>query len=149
MTSKFEKTQGTKVSISDGPATEAKPVGATYLTAECATKEISFTGGQKSDIDVTTLCSTEQEQTNGLAAPAEMTLSRNWSGDEEAQAALETAYENDELRSVKVIFPSGNGYAYLAEVRQNSWSASTSGVVTASYTLRIKGKPVRITAVAP
>jgi hypothetical protein len=58
----------------------------TFLEAECATKEISYTGGQKSDIDVTTLCSTEQEQTNGLAAPAEMSISvtgwvmkpRNW-----------------------------------------------------------------------
>jgi hypothetical protein len=40
------------------------------------------------DIDVTTLCSTEQEQTNGLAAPAEMSITRNWVGDEAAQEAL-------------------------------------------------------------
>lgn len=144
MASKYEKTQGTKVSISSAVATEANPTGATWLDAECATKEISFTGGQKADIDVTTLCSTEQENTNGLPAQAEITISRNWSGDEDAQDALQAAYDNDELRAIRVIFPSGNGYAYLAEVRQNSWSASTSGIVTASYTLRIKGKPVRI-----
>lgn len=144
MVSKYEKTQGTLVSISSAPATSPNPVGATWIDAQCATKEIGYTGGQKSDIDVTTLCSTEQEQTNGLAAPAEMTLSRNWAGSEAAQEALQTAYDNDEIRAIKVVFPSGNGFAYLCEVRQNSWSASTSGVVTASYTLRIKGKPERI-----
>jgi hypothetical protein len=111
MTSKYEKTKGTKIGISNAPVTEADfrcgfpTAGVTFLEAECGTKEISYTGGQKSDIDVTTLCSTEQEHTNGLAAPAEMSISRNWVGDEEAQLALQTAYENDELRALKVVFP--------------------------------------------
>jgi muconolactone delta-isomerase len=112
MTSKYEKTKGTQIGISNAPVTEDDfkaagfpTAGVTFLEAECATKEISYTGGQKSDIDVTTLCSTEQEQTNGLAAPAEMSISRNWVGDEAAQLALQTAYENDELRALKVVFP--------------------------------------------
>lgn len=149
MAAKYEKTQGTKISISDGPATEANPDGAVWIDAQCATKEINYTGGQKSDIDVTTLCSTEQEQTNGLASPAEVSLSRNWAGAEEAQEALQTAYENDEIRAIKVTFPSGNGFAMLCEVRQSSWSAATSGVVSASYTLRVKGKSERIRPEAP
>ncbi|WP_145491338.1 phage tail tube protein [Yersinia rohdei] len=146
MTSIYEKTQGTKVYVSAGVTSQPNPTSAVWLSAACATKEISFTGGQKADIDVTTLCSEEQETTNGLPAPSEMTISRNWSPDEEAQYSLYEAYETDTMRSIKVIFPSGNGYAYLAEVRQNSWSAGTSGVVSASFTLRIKGKPVRIAA---
>lgn len=147
MTSIYEKTQGTKIYVSAGVTTQPLPTGSVvWLSAACATKEISFTGGQKADIDVTTLCSEEQEMTNGLPAPSEMTISRNWSPDEEAQYSLYEAYETDTMRSIKVVFPSGNGYAYLAEVRQNSWSAGTSGVVSASFTLRIKGKPVRIAA---
>lgn len=146
MSSKYEKTQGTKLSITDGPATEVDHIGATWLEGQCATREISYTGGQKSDIDVTTLCSTEQEMTNGLAAPGELSLTRNWAADDPVLDELETAYENDELRAFKVTFPSGNGYAFLAEVRQNSWSVATAGVVSASYTLRLKGKPQRIHA---
>lgn len=146
MSSKYEKTQGTKLSITDGPATEVDPIGATWLEGQCATREISYTGGQKSDIDVTTLCSTEQEMTNGLAAPGELSLTRNWAADDPVLDELETAYENDELRAFKVTFPSGNGYSFLAEVRQNSWSVATAGVVSASYTLRLKGKPQRIHA---
>ncbi|EKF63507.1 hypothetical protein B194_3573 [Serratia plymuthica A30] len=146
MTSKFEKTQGTKVSISSAEAISVDDPSITWLEAQCATKEITYTAGQKADIDVTTLCSEEQENTNGLPSPGEMTINRNWVGDEEAQESLLTAYETDEKRAIKVVFPSGNGFIYLAEVRQNSWSAATSGVVSASYTLRLKGKPKRIKA---
>ncbi|MGC8423247.1 phage tail protein [Chimaeribacter arupi] len=144
MSSKYEKTQGTKINVSSAPATQANPTGATWQSINCSTKELSFTGGQKSDIETTTLCSTEQEMTNGLAAPAEVTLSGNWSADEVGQETLRSAYDSDAQHAFQVIFPSGNGYAFLAEVRQNSWSISTAGVVTASFTLRVKGKPVPI-----
>ncbi|MBD2797735.1 phage tail protein [Xenorhabdus sp. 18] len=142
MSSKYEKAQGTKVSISAQPATEANPKNAVWQDIDCTTKEISYTGGQKSDIEVTTLCSTEQEMTNGLAAPGEITLSGNWSADEAGQNTLRNAYDTDELHAFKVAFPTGNGYAFLAEVRQNSWSVAASGLVTASFTLRLKGKPI-------
>ncbi|MFI8060409.1 hypothetical protein ACIEGJ_16275, partial [Citrobacter freundii] len=83
MTSKYEVTKGMTFAVSDAPVTADDfnasgfpGAGITWLEAACATKEITFTGGQKGDIDVTTLCSTEQEQTNGLAAPAEMSITR-------------------------------------------------------------------------
>jgi len=152
MTSKYEKTQGMTIGVSSAPVSADEfnasgfPNGITFLDAQCATKEVTYTGGQKSDIDVTTLCSTEQEQTNGLAAPAEMALTRNWVGDEEARQALQQAYDNDELRVLKVVFPSGNGYYALIEVRQSSWSAGTSAVVSSTYSLRVRGKPKPIVA---
>ncbi|ERK18616.1 putative major tail subunit [Pantoea sp. AS-PWVM4] len=153
MTSKYEVTKGMTIGVSSAVITADAFNDAafpdetvTFLDAECATKEITYTGGQKADIDVTTLCSTEQEQTNGLAAPAEMSISRNWVGDEEAQLALQTAYENDELRALKVVFPSGNGFYLLVEVRQSSWGATTSSVVSATYSLRVRGKAKRIIA---
>ncbi|MBD9642924.1 phage tail protein [Pantoea sp. PNT02] len=153
MSSKYEVTKGMTFAVSAAPVTAEDfadsgfpTASVSWLEAACATKEISYTGGQKGDIDVTTLCSTEQEQTNGLAAPAEMSITRNWVGDEEAQQALQTAYENDELRALRVIFASGNGFYVLVEVRQSSWSAATSSVVGATYSLRVRGKPKSIIA---
>ncbi|OAT53983.1 phage tail tube protein [Providencia heimbachae] len=140
MTSKHEKTQGTKISISKLPATDVTAVETDSLSIDCTTKEVSFTGGQKADIDVTTFCSTEQENINGLAAPAEVTIGGNFAIDE-GQDVLRQAYDNDTVHAFKVVFPSGAGFAFLAEVRQNSWSAATNGVVSASFTLRLKGKP--------
>ncbi|WP_273839932.1 phage tail tube protein [Providencia rettgeri] len=139
MTSKHEKTQGTKISVSKLAATDIAAVETDSLSIDCTTKEISYKGGQKQDIDVTTLCSTSQEMINGLAAPAEVTISGNWALDE-GQEVLRQAYDDDTVHAFKVVFPSNNGYAFLAEVRQNSWSVSTNGVVTASFTLRLKGK---------
>lgn len=153
MSSKYEVTKGMTFAVSAAPVSAEDftdsgfpTASISWLEAACATKEISYTGGQKGDIDVTTLCSTEQEQTNGLAAPAEMSITRNWVGDEEAQQALQTAYENDELRALRVIFASGNGFYVLVEVRQSSWSAATSSVVGATYSLRVRGKPKSIIA---
>ncbi|MDE1188196.1 MAG: phage tail tube protein [Pantoea sp.] len=153
MTSKYEVTKGMTFAVSDAPVTAEDFTDAgfptasvNWLEAACATKEITYTGGQKADIDVTTLCSTEQEQTNGLAAPAEMSITRNWVGDEEAQQALETAYANDELRALRIKFPSGNGFYVLVEVRQSSWGATTSAVASATYSLRVRGTPKRIFA---
>ncbi|MGC0123076.1 MULTISPECIES: phage tail tube protein [Providencia] len=140
MTSKHEKTQGTKISVSKLAATDIAAVETDSLPIDCTTKEISFTGGQKADIDVTTFCSNEQENINGLAAPAEVTIGGNFAVDE-GQDVLRQAYDSDAVHAFKVVFPSGAGFAFLAEVRQNSWSAATNGVVSASFTLRLKGKP--------
>ncbi|MTC34019.1 phage tail protein, partial [Providencia alcalifaciens] len=94
MTSKHEKTQGTKISVSKLPATDITAVETDSLPIDCTTKEVSFTGGQKADIDVTTLCSTEQENINGLAAPAEVTIGGNFAIDE-GQDVLRQAYDSD------------------------------------------------------
>ncbi|MCS5452497.1 phage tail tube protein [Enterobacter huaxiensis] len=146
---KFEKTIGTKIFISDAKVDTADQAKLDYekmkwVGGSCATNEISFTGGQKSDIDVTALCSQEQEVTNGLAAPAEVTLARNWTRDDGMLEELETAYDDNEVRAFKVIFPSGNGFQFLAEIRQSSWSVAVAGKVSASYTLRLRGRPKKI-----
>nr|ELR5208879.1 phage tail protein [Providencia rettgeri] len=144
MTAKFERSQDTKISISSLPAEEVNPTSAIFIALSCSLKEISFTGGQKTDIDITTFCSKEQEMINGLPSPAEVTFNANFSPDDEGQEVLRKAYDEDTTHSFKVILPSGSGYAFLAEVRQHTWSAQTNGVVAATFTLRLKGKTVPI-----
>ena len=145
MAALFEKTQGTQILISSLPATKDTAATAIYLPLQCALKEVQFTAGQKADIDVTTLCSEETENVNGLPAPSEMSLSGNFYRNA-AQDALREAYDNDSTYAFKVIFPSGNGYSFIAEVRQHTWSVATSAVVTATFALRLKGKPTPMTA---
>ncbi len=43
---------------------------------------------------------------------------------------------------LRVQFPSGKGFKFLAEVRQHTWSSGTNVVVAATFSLRLKGKPV-------
>ncbi|MBG6243182.1 MAG: hypothetical protein EKE20_15810, partial [Candidatus Symbiopectobacterium sp. Dall1.0] len=105
MSSLFEKSQLTKILISSLPTTTATMDAATFLDLTCTIKEAQFTGGQKQDIDVTTLCSTEQENINGLPAQSEISLSGNFYKNP-AQDALRDAYDNDTSYAFQVIFPS-------------------------------------------
>ncbi|NCB58956.1 MAG: phage tail protein [Gammaproteobacteria bacterium] len=145
MSSLYEKSQGTKIQITSVPATPTTVGTATFLPLECTLKEAQFTAGQKQDIDVTVLCSDEQENINGLAAASEMSLSGNFK-ENPGQAALRDAYDNDTVYGFRIIFPSGVGFHFFAEVRQHTWSSGTNGVVAATFALRLKGKPTRITA---
>jgi len=143
MSSLYEKSQLTQVLISSLPATTETMETATFISLSCTIKEVQFTGGQKQDIDVTTLCSEEQENINGLPAPSEISMSGNFYRNP-AQDALRDAYDNDKSYAFQIIFPSGNGYKFLAEVRQHTWSSGTNGVVAATFSLRLKGKPKNI-----
>ena len=64
MSSNFERSQLTKIMISSAPVTAETLDSASYLGLSCTIKEVQFTAGQKQDIDVTTLCSVEQENIN-------------------------------------------------------------------------------------
>lgn len=141
MSALYERSQLTQVMISSAPATAETMEKAEYLRLDCTIKEVQFTAGQKQDIDVTTLCSTEQENINGLGASSEISMSGNFYLNQ-AQNALRDAYDNDTVYAFKVQFPSGKGFKFLAEVRQHTWSSGTNGVVAATFSLRLKGKPV-------
>ncbi len=145
MSALFERAQKTVVMITSVPVTAAELDTATWLNLSCTIKQASFTAGQKNDIDVTVLCSDETENINGLPAPSEMSLSGNFYRNP-AQDALRAAYDNDGVYGFKVIFPSGNGFLMRAEVRQHTWDSQTNGVVAATFSLRLKGKPTNINA---
>lgn len=142
MSSLYEKSQGTKIQITSAPVTSETADDASYLDLQCTIKEVQFTGGQKQDIDVTTLCSTEQENINGLGAQSEISLSGNFYSNP-AQDALREAYDNDTTYGFKIIFPSGIGFQFwlkCASIR----SSGTNSVVAATFSLRLKGKPQKI-----
>ncbi|MCW2485938.1 phage tail protein [Candidatus Symbiopectobacterium sp. NZEC127] len=143
MTALYEKSQKTVIRISSAPTTLEGINTATFLELSCTIKEIQFTAGQKNDIDVTALCSDETENINGLPAPSEISLSGNFYRNA-AQDALRDAYDNDTRYAFQVIFPSGNGFQFLSEVRQHTWSATTNSAVAATFSLRLKGKPTNI-----
>ncbi len=60
---------------------------------------------------MTTLCSTEQENINGLGASSEISMSGNFYLNQ-AQNALRDAYDNDTVYAFKVQFPSGKGFKF-------------------------------------
>ena len=112
-------------------------------------KEISYTGGQKSDLDMTVLESDEQEMENGLRAMGELTISGNWKPDDEGQDSLRAADADDSLRLMNIKFKSGASVKLLVQVRQDSWQIAQNGVASGTFNLRVVGKPDYVKAPAP
>ncbi len=77
MSALYERSQLTQVMISSARRL-LKPWRRRNICTDCTIKEVQFTAGQKQDIDVTTLCSTEQENINGLGASSEISMSGNF-----------------------------------------------------------------------
>ncbi|AKJ41553.1 phage tail tube protein [Pragia fontium] len=150
MASKFEKSQGTKVNISKLPVSVlGETTDADFVGLSCSVKSVSLNRGEKTDIDITTLCSTEQESTPGLPAPGELTLDSNFSGDDLGQKTLEDSYNNSTVHEYKVELPSGHGWRFLGEVRTAPIEIGSNAVATSNYTVRIRGSIQRITPQAP
>lgn len=148
MSAQYEKTLATTVSVTSTPTTADAMANAEFLDLAASIKQATFTAGQKQDVDVTTLGSTEQEMINGLAAASEISFSGNFYRNA-AQDTLRIAYDTDGIYGFKIVFPSGAGFSFLAEVRQHTWDAQANGVVAATFSLRLKGKLTNINNAKP
>lgn len=148
---KYQLTAGTIVWVS---ATAVADINVTVPEADqnkisTTAKEVSYTGGQKSDLDMTVLESDEQEMENGLRGMGELTISGNWKPDDAGQDSLRAADADDSLRLLNITFKSGNAVKLLVQVRQDSWSIAQNGVASGTFNLRVIGKPGYAAATAP
>lgn len=146
MASKYQVTKGSEIFVTEKPYVDNGDN--TYISLGCLLTEVSYTGGAKSDIEVTTLCSTTKEQTNGLPDPGEVTFSGNWVANDEALLIMRAAYNNNATHGFKIQFPDdpkstpplvGGGYTFQGQVRQENFSIAPDAVVTGGFTVRMIG----------
>ncbi|MBM1145639.1 hypothetical protein GN155_017785 [Alcanivorax sp. ZXX171] len=149
MSSKYQLTKGTQIHVSAAAALAVDDEGIEWKDLSCTGKEISFQSGQKSDIDVATFCSEEQEMDDGLAAPSEFSLNGNWMPDDEGQQSLLAADATGERRAIRITFKSGATRSFIVTVRQYNYSGSVNGAWTGGFTMRVKGGEVAAAAPAP
>lgn len=136
---KFHLTAGTSIGVTESAVSNIEAVdSATLLEIGTTQKEISYTGGQKQDVDVGVLLSEEEEMENGLESPGELSLSGNWFPSDEGQASLRAADADNTTRGLVLTFKSGATATMLVQVRQETWGVQKSGVATGGFTLRVK-----------
>ncbi|NDL70507.1 phage tail tube protein [Vreelandella alkaliphila] len=140
---KFQLTKGTVVEVSAAAVATLDATVSEWLKISTTSKEISYTGGQKQEIDVTVLESEEQEMENGLRAPGELTISGNWTTDDPGQDSLRDADADadDTYRQLRVTFENGKSARMLVQVRQENWSIAPNGVASGGFNLRIMEGP--------
>lgn len=141
MSSKYVLTKDTAVEISSASAASlADATSATFVGISCITTEFQYQGGQKQDVDVTTFCSMESENGDGLAAQAEISFSGHFVPTDEGQQSIESAYEDSTRRLLRISFADGTSETYLVSVRQFSFSGQVNNKWTNSLNLRVFAK---------
>jgi len=107
----------------------------------CEVKNWNRTGASKTQNDVSTVCSTEQEFESGLPGPGTLALTFNYAGDTStAQIALTAWDANSEKFGIKRQLPSNGGTrVYIGTVQQMSDTGGVNGVWEASANIQLTG----------
>ena len=112
----------------------------------CEIKNMSFTGGQAAEIDVSTVCSEAKEFLLGLQDAGEASLEVNFVPGDPAIAEFLEAAEDGQPRWFKVVMPdsagtpgAGGSLVFEASVRQVSFSFGVDQAYQGTFSLRLKG----------
>mgnify|MGYP001240612222 CR=1 FL=1 len=126
------KAQGTVVKVKDNAATPAfQTVG--------NVKSINFSGGEASDIDVTSLTSTTKEYELGLRDSYSCELSIMYNPDDAGQVELEEMYADGASREFQVTLANSDVYTFNGLVKSFPKSFAIDGVVETTVSIRLSG----------
>lgn len=146
MSSKVVLVQGTKLNISTEAASSTDKTGLTMAELNCTTRQIQWQGGQATENDVTTICSTAKEFRLGLSDAGTLSVTGFWKSDDPAQTVIKTADKDKKPRLIEIEFEDKSKFACLALVQQRSWDANVDGVIAATFNFRLTGEPVETPA---
>lgn len=152
MTSKYTRSQGTRLMISIESA-EALPVGTPddedYIELGCTLKGYNRAGGQRTEIDVSTFCSEVVEKDFGLKDNGAATFNGNYFDGDEAQDQLREAEETGDRYIFRVIDSRNREARFVGVVTQTSEESSVNGAWSATFTVAIVSRIVRVAYVPP
>lgn len=132
--------QGTTVSIDDDSSTPVTIAGIMSISG--------IGSGEAPDIDVTVLSSTAREVRAGLQDFGTMTLEFVWNLDDNGQAEMLDAMDQQEQRTMIITLPSSNPSVTLnvwtgeVFVKKMEASLGVDGIVKGTATIRVTGEPV-------
>jgi len=107
--------QGTSVKISVNTVATLTPSPApSYAILDCIGREVTFTGGTASEIDVTSLCSTAKEFRLGLQDAGTMSVTGYWKQGHPAHTVIRVAAGDKRTRLIEVRFEDGSIFRALA-----------------------------------
>ena len=126
------KSQGTVFKVKDNSGTPA-------FVAVGNVKSISFSGGDASDIDTTSLTSTTKEYEVGLRDSYTCELSIMYNSEDVGQIELEEMYASGDAREFQVTLSNADIYTFTGLVKSFPKSFSIDGVVETTVSIRLSG----------
>lgn len=140
MSSKVVYVQGSSLKISKEVAESTDATSLTFESLDCVGRQVQWQGGQATENDVTTFCSTAKEFRLGLSDSGTLTVSGHWVTADAAQKAIKAADKDKKPRLIVLTFSDGSTFSSLALVQQRSFDGSVDGVWTGSFNFRLTGE---------
>lgn len=139
MSSKVILVQGSSLQISKEEATSTDPQGLTFDSLDCVGRQVQWQGGQATENDVTTMCSTAKEFRLGLPDSGTLTVTGHWVIGDGAQKTIKTADGDKKPRLIVLTFSDGSKFSSLAIVQQRAFEGSVDGVWSGTFNFRLTG----------
>lgn len=152
MTSKFTRSQGTRLMISADPmdALPSTPIDdADFIALGCTLNSYNRAGGQRTEIDVSTFCSEVVEKDFGLKDNGTVTFGGNYYDGDTAQDQLREAEATGDRYCFRVIDSRDREARFIGVVTQTSEESSVNGKWNATFTVAIVSAIARSTYTPP
>lgn len=138
MASKYTKTKGSRLYISENPSEDLMLTTTEMVGMSCSVKDMSFSSPAGEEIDISTLCSETKETIDGMAGESTVTINANFVVGDQGQDLLRESKDTGKYYAFLLQMENGSKVAWIA--RCNSFDFATgSGVMSGSFSLKVKG----------
>lgn len=139
---KFESALGMTLGMTATKQLDATAPDLIYIDLGDVIKDLDMQGGQKDEHETTTLASQAKEYTGGLSDSGTLNLTGNFAPGAASHDAMMAAEADGDLRAFCATLKSGRRVRWLAFVKQYTWKAAAGGVLSATYQLKLSGRPI-------
>lgn len=138
--SQFTKTRDIGVFVSNEPTTKFIAQSTLKSSLECTVTDYSMTAPEGEEIDVSTLASTAKETISGLPAEATVSMNANFVIGNAGQKILRKSYDTGDNYAFQIKYGDGSSIDWIARVTNYEFKGEKNGVVTGSFSFKVKGK---------
>jgi predicted secreted protein len=138
--SEYTKTRDVGVFVSKDPSLKFIAQATAKLSLECTVTDYSMTAPEGEEIDVSTLSSITKETISGLPAEATVSMNANFVIGNSAQQVLRKSYDTGDNYAFQIKYEDGSSIDWIARVTSYEFKGAKNGVVTGSFSFKVKGK---------
>ena len=138
--SEYTKTRDIGVFVSNAPSLKFITSATVKVGLEGTVTDYSMTAPEGEEIDVSTLASKNKETINGLPAEATVSMNVNFVLGNTGQKILRKSYETGDNYPFQIKYEDGSSIDWIARVTSYEFKGAKNGIVTGSFSFKVKGK---------
>lgn len=138
--SEYTKTRDIGVFISKDPSPKFITAAMTKVGLEGSVTDCSMTAPEGEEIDVSTLASKNKETISGLPAEATVSMNVNFVVGNAGQKILRKSYNTGDNHAFQIKYEDGSSLDWIARVTSYEFKVPKNGIVTGSFSFKVKGK---------